>query len=125
MKFNLTYDIVTEESSQQGDFAYNGYITANRTCPRKRNYIPKNPAEFTLREAIDILTRQGGMVTADCCPVSLECLPRWFNCGGDMHWRTGESTTFALHLPESVTPSSAIRIARLLNCYGLRKSPIS
>lgn len=123
MKFNLTYDIVTRESSERGDFAYNGYVTRTGGTPLRRNYIPDRPAAFSLRKAIAILTGPGGTVTADSCPVSFECPPRWFNCGGDTDWRTGHSTTLALHLPKSVTPSSAIRIARLLKCYGVSKSP--
>lgn len=121
MKFHLTYDIVTEESSRQGDFAYNGYVTRDGNTPRKRNYIPKRPAEFTLREAIELLKdRQGsGPVEADCCPVSLESPPRWFNYGGSLD-EYGESTTVSLHLPKNTTPSSRMRVAKLLHCYGVK-----
>lgn len=122
MKFRLTYSIVTEESSQQGDHAYHGFVTRNQTFPRKYGYIPENPATFSLRESIDFLLSRDscGPVEADCCPVNSEFPPRWFTYGGSLD-KYGESTQVSLHLPKNVTASSAIRVARLLKCYGLRK----
>lgn len=117
----LTYQIVTEESSQHGDFARHGFVTRNLTIPKKGHaYLPKNPATFTLREAIDFfLNRESASpVEADCCPVGKHSPPRWFNYGGSID-EYGESITIGLHLPRTVTPSSAVRVARLLNCYGL------
>ena len=125
MKFRLTYDIVTEESATHGDFAFNGFVTRNGGTPRRRNYIPKAPAEFRLREAINLLLdrESHGPIEADSCPVSLQCPPRWFTCYG-VRDNCGECTSFSLHLPKTTSPSSALRVARLLKCYGLRKSPV-
>lgn len=123
MKYHLTYEITTEESAEQGDFANHGFVTRNLTTPRKNN-MPKKPAEFSLREAIDfLLSRESeGPVQADSCPISVQCPPRWFSYGGKLDFELNGWVTVSLHLPDKVTPSSAIRIARLLRCYGLRKS---
>ncbi len=121
-KFRLTFQIVTEESARNGDFARHGFVTRNLTIPdRGRRYIPDNPAQFSLRDAVEFfLDRESdGPVEADSCPISRQNPPRWFNYGGKLD-EYGESVMIGLHLPESVTPSSAMRIARLLNCYGCR-----
>lgn len=122
-RFRLTYQVVTEQSAEYGDFARHGFVTRNLTIqPKVHAYLPDNPATFGLRDAIDfLLSRESaGPVEADCCPVSLECAPRWFNYGGVLD-EYGESITIGLHIPEHVTASSRVRIARLLHCYGLRK----
>lgn len=123
MKFRLTFQVVTEESAQHGDFARHGFLTREGELPatRKRAYLPKNPALFPLRRAVEILLdRQGeGPVEADSCPISLQCPPRWFNYGGGWN-KDRESVTIGLHLPDSISPSSALRIARILKCYGIR-----
>lgn len=122
----LTYSVVTEESAQYGDHARHGFVTRNKTIP-DRTYLPKRPAEFTLREAIAFCQEHGGSIQADCCPVTLGCPPRWFDfCREDIsngRSATGNATlsiTVALHLPRNVTPSSAMRLARYLGCYGVR-----
>lgn len=123
MKFRLTYDIVVVDSyaASNGEYSYNGFVTREGNTPLKRNYIPKRPSEFRLRDAINLLLNRAsdGPVCADSCPVNQACPPRWFNYGGSI--KNGQSITLALHLPESLTNSTRIRIARLLKCYGLPK----
>jgi len=121
MKFRLTFEVVTEESAVNGDFARHGFVTRNFRIPY-RTYMPKNPAEFTLRDAIEFLiSRESrGPVEADSCPVSRNNPPRWFNYGGEWDHAAGGYVTIGLHLPDSVTPSSALRIARYLKCYGVK-----
>jgi hypothetical protein len=94
--FSVTYDIVTPESAEEGDYAESGFLAEN----------------VSLREAIDLL---GGCASeADCSPFSVTCPPRWFTLYGSMDYRSGETESRSLHLPAGTTPSSALRIARLL-----------
>lgn len=73
----LTYSTVTEESAEHGDHATHGFVTRNLTIP-DRNNMPKNPAQFSLREAIEFCQEHASMrVQADSCPISLRCP----NCG--------------------------------------------
>ena len=85
--------------------------------------MPRNPAVFGLREAVEFLLgrESQGPVEADSCPLSLQNPPRWFTYGGSLDWRTREYVSVSLHLPKNITRHSAIRIARLLNCYGVRR----
>lgn len=121
-RFTLTYDIVTEESANYGDTAYNGFVTREGNTPRKRNYIPKNPKRFTLREALAFLEQHSFEgVQCDSCPWSETSPPRWVNfVGGWNH--DGEAISFSIHPAErnSITPASMCRIARLFNAYGGR-----
>lgn len=116
----LTYSTVTEESASYGDHATHGFVTRNLTIPAK-TYLPKNPAQFTLREAIEFCQSHTTMrVQADSCPLSLKCPPRWFDFVQETPEDDTLSITVSLHLPRSVTPSSAMRVARFLGCYGIR-----
>ena len=83
--------------------------------------MPEVPDTFDLREATEFLTSResSGPVEADSCPVSRTSPPRWFTYGGTVDM-DGEAVSVSLHVPETVSPSSAMRIARLLNCYGCR-----
>ncbi len=125
MKFNITFQTVTQESAENGDFATHGFVTRNLTIP-ERTYMPKKPAQFSLREAIEFCQEHGGHVEADSCPISAQHPPRWFTwCNEDVSHgssATGNCTlsrSVSLHLPEGVTASSAIRIAKYLRCYGI------
>lgn len=125
-RFTITYDIVTEESSIHGDSAYNGYLTRNQTTPRRRNSIPKNPATWTLREAVEFLEdKRGQGVECDSCPWSPAHPPHWINFSGELE--DGECTSFSLHSAirgferGTVTGASMCRIARLFKAYGEHK----
>lgn len=123
-RFTLTYSITTEESAAHGDCAYNGFVTRDGGIPRKRNYIPKNPAQFTLRDALAILDNHSFNegVHCDSCPWSPASPPRWisFSSGWD---ENGESLELSLHPSKrnGITGASMCRIARLFGAYGERK----
>lgn len=122
-RFTITFDIVTEESSQHGDFAYNGYVTRNGETPHKRNYIPKNPHTWSLREAFDFLEEKSFECReCDSFPWSVAHPPRWISFFGSRD-EYGECISFSLHPAErgSITASSMCRLARLFGCYGSRK----
>jgi len=101
-KFAVTYEIVTEESAQHGDAAARGYLLE----------------DCTLREAVDTLG--AGHIEADSYPVTLATAPRWFTCYHGIDYRTGNDESRALHVPDSVTAASRLRLARLLRCYGVQ-----
>lgn len=118
--FHLTFSVVTEESAQHGDHARHGFVTRNLTIP-DRTYLPKRPAEFRLREAIEFLLDRSseGPVEADSSHLSPQSPPRWFTYGGGWN-EDNESIQISLHLPRDISGHSAMRIARLLHCYGIK-----
>lgn len=102
MRFAITYDVVTDESAEAGDVAERGYISRGST----------------LREAVEAFSdvrRANGYVEANECPVEA---PRWLTAYGE-HVE-GRAETRSLHFPDSITPASRRRLARLLGCYGVQ-----
>jgi hypothetical protein len=97
--FSVTFERITEESAENGDFEEKGFELRN----------------VTLREALGFLRWQGGHVEANCYPVRA---PRWFTWYCESDYRTGETTNYSLHLPASLTEASRQRIARYVRCYG-------
>ena len=102
-KFNVTYEIVTPESAEYGDAEERGFYL--ESCD--------------LREAYEALY---GMATeADSCPISTDYPPRWLtNYESGEDYQTGARESRSLHFPDSVTPASRIRLARLMGCYGVQ-----
>lgn len=101
--FSVTFETVTPESAEHGDFEDSGFVSEN----------------VSLREAVETLGYGNGRVEANCYPVNLHCVPRWFTAyQTSENYTTGETENRSLHLPDNITPSSALRIARLLGCYG-------
>ncbi len=104
--FNVTYDIVTDESAEHGDTAENGFIAE----------------DVSLRTALDYLfeTRTNSCsgvtaIEANECPVTD---PRWITVNNGMEYLTGDYESRSMHFPDFVTPASRCRIARLVGCYG-------
>jgi hypothetical protein len=88
MKFNVTYEIVTPESAENGDFEETGFELK----------------DATLREAVGIVGRR-----------SCEDSGRWFTqADGSTDYRTGANTRYSLHPPDSITASSYARLRRIL-----------
>lgn len=100
VKFDVTFERITEKSAENGDFEETGFELEN----------------VTLREALDFLRWQGGLVEADCYPVRE---PRWFTWYSEADLQTGEVTNYSLHLPKHLSTASRKRIARLVGCYGV------
>lgn len=103
MLFNITFDRITQESAEFGDYAESGYIGQ----------------DFSLRAALENLRDIGaGYVEADSCVISAAHPPRWFTFYGESDC-AGDTVNHSLHLPRGITGSSAMRIARLIGCYGV------
>lgn len=113
-RFSITYATTTEESAAYGDHARRGFLPKTGTVPR-RNHHPKNPARFTLREALEILDQHdagGEPRETDGYPVTRQCPPRWVTVS-DFSGPWDACTRLSLHFPRTVTPSTALRLARL------------
>ena len=100
--FNVTYEIVTPESAENGDVDESGFIAEN----------------VSLRDAIALVSetrtsRVGGVECIECD--SLPCdAPRWITVMNGMEFETGAQESRSLHIPDGVTESTARRIARLM-----------
>lgn len=101
-KFAVTYEIVTPESAENGEFEDVGFV--DRSC--------------SLREALKHCESHDGEVEADEFPVKK---PRWitfYNCNNDPTKEQSEARS--IHFPEELTTATRMRIARLVKCYGVR-----
>lgn len=96
-KFVLSYARTTPESAENGDYSDCGILADG----------------LTLREALHTFGNFAD--EADNSPLSRRCPPRWFTrYRGTVDYATGETEELSLHLPRTITPSSAMRMARLL-----------
>lgn len=115
MKFKVSYSIVTEESAQHGDIAWHGYVTDTGDTPREEFDPSVEPAQFTLREAIDLIKDHKGynMPEPDCWP--MEQGIRSISVDDWEGYMKQYNTTLTLHLPASISPASSLRIWKLLD----------
>lgn len=95
--FTVTYAVITPESAEHGECADRGIADTG----------------LSLREAFDEI---GNYATeSDTHPMTLQSPPRWLtNTEYSEDLATGAREERSLHFPRSITPSSALRIARLL-----------
>lgn len=97
MRFDITYEIVTPESAEEGEAFDQGF----------------REQHVTLREAYGFLRWEGDSARE----ASDSVLPhaRWitFYNSADMH--DGSQTNYSLHFPAHMTPASRVRVARLFN----------
>lgn len=98
-KFDVTFTTITPESAEHGDFADNGFIAK----------------DVDLREAFALMS---GYADEADSSFSLDNPPRSFTAYNyDENYETGEVEQRSLHLPANITPSSAMRVARLLGVF--------
>ena len=97
--FRVTYDIVTPESAERGDYDEAGFVQPGGW------HAPADSAEdcgMTLREAVRL-----------CCPQ--EDAGSWFaEVDGRVNYRTGAEERRSLHPPRNITAASYDRLAKLL-----------
>ena len=99
-KFNVTYEIVTPESAEHGDFEDAGFVSQG----------------VSLRNAIQDLGCPADGIEASCYPVIGSGWITAYKVEED--YATGEEESRSLHFPRNLTTSSAMRIMRLLGVYG-------
>lgn len=78
LKISKTYEVVTEESAEQGDFEETGFVFKDQPCG--------------FRELIETI-EHGGFCHSD----SSHGVPRWLYTESEVNYRTGEYTSYALH----------------------------
>ena len=88
--FNVTYDITTFESAEDGDVAESGFLGEN----------------LSLRKAVDLVGGVYGLYYGGN--------RSWYTADAEIDYRTGEHTMKALHAPLTITPSSLRRLQRIL-----------
>lgn len=73
---------------------------------------------LTFREAMDVLRwHLNSHIEADCFPVRD---PRWFTFYEvEKDYETGDATHYVLLIPSHITPSSRLRVARLIGCANV------
>lgn len=106
-QFSITYETWTDEDVEAGDTDNKGFYLQDLSFSEAWGYLRN-------------LGAHGAHCEADSYPISLKHPPRWFTFDNvEENYTTGEVTSYALHVPPKVTPSSRMRIARALGCYGL------
>jgi hypothetical protein len=102
--FRVTYDVVTPESAEHGDVADSGYYArGGHQCGHDE------PSQWTLHEVVSEFGRH-----------SFEDSGHWFSSVyANEDYRTGESTSYAVHPPQTITAASYARLRRIL-CYRNR-----
>lgn len=99
--FDVTYEIVSEESSQHGEAEEHGYIAE----------------AVSLRDALRYVreTRTNHVGGVECveCDSSPAYSPRWVTVTNSMEYLTGDCESRSLHMPETLTDATRRRIARL------------
>ena len=102
-RFAITYEIVTPESAADGDVAERGFCSPG-------GWKHEDRAMHTLRDAIHAAERSYSKHGSGFEDSGFW----WTTVDGDQNYRTGEETTYAIHPPKHITPSSYARITRLL-----------
>jgi len=98
--YSVTYDIVTEESAEEGDTADSGHILESALLDDAIHSVLDTESNTIDGRYIHANESNGRI--------------RWITVSNGADWITGESETRYLHIPETVTASSSRRIARLL-----------
>jgi hypothetical protein len=101
-KFNVTYEIMTEESAEYGDADERGFIAEG----------------VNLRDAIEAVRQTRTCHVDSALAIEPSECPgnsfRWITINNGMEYLTGAYESRSLHIPDAVTPSSRKRILRLL-----------
>lgn len=101
-RFNVTYEITTPESAENGDSEETGFIVQ----------------DVGLREAIEAVqgTRTSGVDGVECIEANDSDIgaARWITVSNGMEFETGATESRSIHIPDNVTRASRIRIARIL-----------
>ncbi len=102
-RFTVTYEIVTPESAENGDYAELGFVLSGGWKePLDRTKTAPEDCAMSLREAMQLAYPQ-------------ENSGRWWQeSEGREDYRTGARETRAIHPPKNITPSSYARISRIL-----------
>ena len=118
--FRVTYDVVTEESARDGDVSDSGFVSGtgwrDSTSFLTRS-SDMSDYDMSLRVAHSLMS--GIAHEANESPISNSV--RWLtqyesNDGTRAFYEQGETESLSVHIPDSITNASRIRICRL---FGL------
>ena len=98
MPFNVTYDIVTPESAEYGDYAESGFIAESLSLREALEAVKETRTSLVDGATIELCNSGAGY----CLTVT-----------NGMEFQTGANETRTLHM--SCTRSTARRIARLVS----------
>ena len=119
MKASFTYQTVTPESAEQGDFSEHGWILPGmwKSALQDEDGHHEDVLADARRGEFD-LTDLGEIVSfAQSLGIDTGEGADWFySTDPDVDLETGEDTTYCLHL-EGVTPATKNRILRLIRDY--------
>lgn len=101
-RFNVAFEVWTPEAIEAGDTDERGFIEEGATL---RDAV--KAVRATRTNEVDGVES----IECDSCPTSH---PRWITVSNSMEYRTGAREQRSLHIPDSVTPATARRIARLV-----------
>ena len=100
--FCVSYEIVTEESAENGEAEERGVIDE----------------ELTLRDAIKEVHRTRTNLVGGVEAIQPNSWPvdrvRWITVHNSTEYETGARESRTLHIPDTITPASSRRIARLV-----------
>jgi len=99
--FLVSFDIVTPESAEYGDYAESGMVGE---YPRLRDAI--EALHETRTSYVDGVEAVEPSETGNC--------PRWVTVFNGREFETGAQESRSLHFPESLTPSTRARLVRLV-----------
>lgn len=102
MLFNVTYEIVSQNSAEFGEAERRGYAGVELDL------------RSAIRELFEVETPETDCIQAiepNCSNLSSA---RWVTVYNGMQYETGKFENRSLHFPEHITPSSAARIVRLV-----------
>lgn len=100
--FQVTYDVTTPESAENGEYAESGYVVPGG-WRFSASMAANDVVSMSLRDAVQLA---GG---------GFEDSGRWFTTvDTETNYRTGAETRYSIHPPRTITPASYRRLARLL-----------
>lgn len=115
-RFPITYETVTDESAENGDFAHHGFLPKSKDVPIYRDNMPENPALFTLKEAMELICVGITPCESDSCPCYT---PRWITSQITEQWER-PNISLSVHLDGHCSNASARRIGKLFRVYGMK-----
>jgi hypothetical protein len=110
-RFRVTYDTVTPESAEQGDYADSSFAHPGGW---KFDATDPGPHDLTLREAL----RACGFYGKPARGAFEDGGRGFYAADSETNYRTGEDTRYAIHPPDTITPASYARVARVLGARG-------
>jgi hypothetical protein len=100
-RFNVTYDIVTQESAEDGDFDESGMIARGATLREAVKAVRQTRTNRV--DGVEAVEAQGGIAGYHVVTII-----------NGMEFETGAYESRSLHIGPDVTPASAARIVRLV-----------